>query len=163
MKVFHVPIEIQYLDHYNMSEWGPLKYECVGDAGFDLRAAIKVPIRLDHGPYDGDDASPILVSTGVKVAIPVEYQLEIRSRSGLAAKEGVFVLNSPGTIDSGYRGEINIILALLDYKETHIWIKPGDRIAQAVLMPVYHADLLRVDKLSETERGEGGFGHTGKS
>lgn len=101
-----------------------------------------------------------LVSTGICVAIPKGYEIQIRSRSGLAAKFGVFVMNSPGTIDADYRGEIKIILANFGHYAFHY--NPGDRLAQMVCMAVQKVSYDEVEKLDDTERGAGGFGSTGK-
>ena len=120
------------------------------DAGFDFIAAES--IEIPAGGYK-------MVKTGIYLEIPDGYHVEVRSRSGLAAKKGIFVLNSPGTIDSGYRGECNVILANMS-----IWdfvVNPGDRIAQGVLMQQYHADFEVVNDINESDRGEGGFGSTG--
>ena len=106
--------------------------------------------------------SYMLVSTGLYFEIPKGYELQVRPRSGLAAKHGITVLNSPGTVDSGYRGEVKVILYNLGYRE--FIIKQGDRIAQAVIAPVCTTDILKLnktDKLDYTDRGAGGFGSTG--
>jgi len=138
------------------------KYGSVEAAGFDL------PVYLPKGDAVILAHGFRTMPTGIAMQIPVGFEVQIRSRSGLAAKQGIFVLNSPGTIDSDYRGEIKIILA--NYSSTDHIIKHGDRIAQAVLsevvrpMPEDELDnsLQWTDKLEETERGEGGLGSTGK-
>ncbi len=135
----------------NKSENPLPKYARHGDAGMDICAA------------EDDMISPFnwtAVSTGLYVEIPEGYEIQIRSRSGLAFKYGVSVLNSPGTIDSGYRGEIKVILKNNDYRRYNI--KKGERIAQMVVAPVINATLTEVAELSDTERGEGGLGSTGK-
>lgn len=127
------------------------KYSHDEDAGFDIYASEDVII-----PAKGYTTVP----TGVYINIPSGFHVEIRSRSGLAARDGVFVLNSPGTVDAGYTGEWKIILGNMgnfDYD-----VRKGDRIAQGVLMANHHAEFSRVNKLPTTIRGEGGFGHTGK-
>jgi dUTP pyrophosphatase len=135
----------------NKSENPLPKYAKYGDAGMDICAA------------EDDFISPFnwkAISTGLFVEIPEGYEIQIRSRSGLAFKHGVAVLNSPGTIDSGYRGEIKVILKNNDYRRYNI--KKGERIAQMVVAPVTNATFIEVAELSDTERGEGGLGSTGK-
>lgn len=135
-------------------------YAHVGDAGMDVCAVENVVLF----PF-----TPTLVKTGLVVEIPTGYELQVRPRSGLALKKSITVWNSPGTIDSGYKGEIGIILlwapitqlSTQDVKQDCEWIKKGDRIAQLVLAPVTKADIVEVSEVSETERGTGGFGSTG--
>lgn len=127
-------------------------YSTPGSSGFDLRACIDKPIILKKQTWQ-------LISTGYKMAIPLGFEIQIRPRSGLSLKKGLVVKNSPGTIDSDYRGEINVIL-YNESDEDYI-IEPGERIAQAVLCPVYHAKFNLVKELDETYRGSGGFGSTG--
>ena len=121
-------------------------------AGVDLRAAINNSVIIDPGKV-------LLIPAGIKVAIPAGFEWQIRPRSGLAFKHGITVLNSPGTIDSDYRGPVGVIL--INHGEESFTIKRGDRIAQAVLVSVEPVIMEVVDVLSETARGEGGFGHTG--
>ena len=128
-------------------------YETTGAAGMDVRANITKEIELQ--PLDR-----VLIPTGLKFAIPEGYEIQVRPRSGLARKHGLTVLNTPGTIDSDFRGELGIILINLS-RETYV-IQPEERIAQLVLSPVVQAEFEEVETLDETERGEGGFGHTGK-
>ena len=128
------------------------KYETSGSSGMDIAAHIEKNITINPG-------EKTLVSTGFSIAIPRGYEVQIRPRSGLAAKKNITVLNTPGTIDADYRGEIKVILINLG-KEKFI-IENGDRIAQMVVCPVIHADLEEVEELSDTERGQGGFGSTG--
>ena len=128
------------------------RYMTEGSAGLDLRAAVKQDLTLEHG----DTA---LIPTGIKVAVPSEYEAQIRPRSGLAAKHGISVLNSPGTIDCDYRGEIKVILINLGHED--FIIRRNDRIAQMVIAPVVRVELNLVDDLDKTDRNEGGFGHTG--
>ena len=127
-------------------------YMTEGSAGMDVRANIKEPITLGS-------LERVLVPTGIKMEIPLGYEVQVRPRSGLALKHGISMANTPGTIDSDYRGEIGVILINLS-KEDFV-INPGERIAQLVLGKVYQMDLVE-GELSQTERGEGGFGHTGK-
>lgn len=126
-------------------------YAQPGDAGADLRSSEQLVL----GP--GERA---LVGTGVSIALPDGYAAFVVPRSGLAAKHGISIVNSPGTIDAGYRGEIKVILINLDPRES-FQISVGDRIAQLILMPVTRAQFTRVDQLSSSVRGESGFGSTG--
>ena len=135
----------------NKSENPLPQYAREGDAGMDICASEDVQIKAFNWTT---------VSTGIYLEIPEGYECQIRSRSGLAAKFGVFVLNSPGTIDSGYRGEVKIILKNEDHRPYEV--KSGDRIAQMVFAPTTTAILKEVAELSDTERGEGGLGSTGK-
>lgn len=129
------------------------KYETEGSAGLDVRANIKEPIVLKS-------LERVLIPTGLKVAIPEGYEIQVRPRSGLAIKHGITMLNSPGTVDSDYRGELKVIAVNLS-NESYT-IEPNERIAQLVLNKVEQIDFIEVAGLDETERGEGGFGHTGK-
>ena len=128
-------------------------YKTAGASGMDLMAFIKQPIKLAP-------KSSCLVPTGLSVAFSEEYEIQIRPRSGLAAKNNISVLNTPGTIDSDYRGEIKIIL--FNHGSYEFIINNKDRIAQMVLMPVHKIELEEVENLPETLRGTGGFGSTGK-
>ena len=128
-------------------------YKTIGSSGMDLMALTDKPITiLPKKSY--------LVPTGISVAMPKNYEIQIRPRSGLAAKNNISVLNTPGTIDSDYRGEIKIIL--FNHGSDEFLINNGDRIAQIVLMPVHKIDFEEVDNLPDTVRREGGFGSTGK-
>ncbi len=129
------------------------KYETEGSAGLDVRANIKEPIVLKS-------LERVLIPTGLKVAIPEGYEIQVRPRSGLAIKHGITMLNSPGTVDSDYRGELKVIAVNLS-NESYT-IEPNERIAQLVLNKVEQIDFIEVAELDETEKGEGGFGHTGK-
>ena len=122
------------------------------DAGCDLRYSGVESLSIPRGGWR-------LVETGVKLAIPERDEAQMRSRSGNAAKRGLFVLNSPGTIDSQYRGEVKVLLA--NFSETEQVIHPGDRVAQLVFAPVAHAVFESVKALDYTQRGSGGFGSTG--
>ena len=133
------------------------KYAHIGDAGMDICAIDTVTLL---------DKTPVVVKTGLAAEIPDGYELQVRPRSGLACK-GVTVWNSPGTIDSKYRGEIGVILCYLKptndyYAKDDFVISKGDRIAQLVLAPITSAEPFEVTELSETERGAGGFGSTGR-
>ena len=127
-------------------------YAHEGDAGMDLRAAISEPWHILSGSSE-------LIPTGIAFSIPIGYEGQVRSRSGLAAKNQVVVLNSPGTIDSGFRGEIKVIL--FNAGTQTFTVNPGDRIAQIVFAPVVRAILVPVGFLNASERGESGFGSTG--
>lgn len=125
-------------------------YQTPGSAGLDVRAAEERTI----GP--GETA---LIATGFSIAVPPGYEAQMRPRSGLALKHGITLLNSPGTIDSDYRGEVKVILTNLGFKP--FYVNRGDRIAQMVIAPVTRATLEEVATLEETARGAGGFGHSG--
>mgnify|MGYP006276401777 CR=1 FL=1 len=127
-------------------------YATAEAAGADLRAYVTAPVILEPGERK-------LIPTGLKVALPVGYELQVRPRSGLALKHGITVLNSPGTVDSDYRGELQVIL--INLGQQSFSVEPGMRIAQAVVAPVTRARFVRTDELPETQRGSGGFGHTG--
>ncbi len=127
-------------------------YKTSASAGVDLHANLDKPVHL--GPLER-----LLVPTGLYIELPMGYEAQVRPRSGLAVKSGVTVLNTPGTIDADYRGEIKVILINLS-QETFI-INDGDRIAQMVIAQHEKANWVEVDELSDSARGEGGFGHTG--
>jgi len=129
------------------------EYATSGSSGMDIKADLDEPVMID--PLER-----VLIPTGLFIELPEGYEAQIRPRSGLAIKQGLTCLNTPGTIDADYRGEIKIILINLS-KERHI-IQPGDRIAQMIIQKVERALLVAVDELNETERSTGGFGHTGK-
>tara|TARA_B100001245_G_C22781057_1_gene377154 strand:- start:5 stop:442 length:438 start_codon:yes stop_codon:yes gene_type:complete len=128
------------------------EYKTDGSSGMDLMANIEKPIILHPGEKK-------LISTGITIAIPNEYEIQIRPRSGLAAKNGISVLNTPGTIDADYRGEIKVIL--INLSKQSFKINNNDRIAQMVLCPIVKAELEEVQELPKTIRGTGGFGSTG--
>ena len=128
-------------------------YKTSGSSGMDLVAYIKNKITIDPG-------KTVMIPTGIAVAIPKNYEIQIRPRSGLAVKKSISVLNTPGTIDSDYRGEIKTILINLGKKS--FVVKLGDRIAQMIVCPVAKGKLIEVKNLSTTIRGKGGFGSTGK-
>lgn len=127
-------------------------YETSGSAGMDIRANLEEPVKLQP-------LQRALIPTGLFIELPYGYEAQIRPRSGLAIKHGITCLNSPGTIDSDYRGEIKIILINLSNEE-HI-ISHGDRIAQMIIHQTIKADWIEVKVLNESKRGAGGFGHTG--
>ncbi|WP_426443498.1 dUTP diphosphatase [Bradyrhizobium genosp. P] len=130
-------------------------YQTADAAGLDLLAAVPrtAPVILLPGRYE-------MVPTGLTIALPPGFEAQVRPRSGLAAKHGITVLNSPGTIDADYRGEINVLL--INHGQAAFQIRRGERIAQMVIAPVTRAELVPVDVLSATERGSGGFGSTGR-
>ena len=128
-------------------------YKTDGASGMDLMAHIEKPINLEPG-------KSCLVPTGLSLAFPKEYEIQIRPRSGLAAKNNISVLNTPGTIDSDYRGEIKIIL--FNHGSENFIINNNDRVAQMVLTPVMEMELEEANELPKSVRGEGGFGSTGK-
>ena len=128
-------------------------YKTNGASGMDLIAFLEKPINLEPG-------KSCLVSTGLSVAFPKEYEIQIRPRSGLAAKNNISVLNTPGTIDSDYRGELKIIL--FNHGSKNFIINNNDRVAQMILTPIIKMKLEETDELPESVRGEGGFGSTGK-
>ena len=129
------------------------KYKTEGSSGMDLKALIENPIIIKPQSY-------VLIPTGLSIAIPEDTEIQIRPRSGLAAKSSISVLNTPGTIDSDYRGEIKIIL--FNHGKEEFTVNNGDRIAQMILMPVLKAQFEEIKELPKTVRGSGGFGSTGK-
>ncbi len=129
------------------------KYKTDGSSGVDLSAFLEKKVVIKPNSSE-------LIPTGLQVAIPEELEIQIRPRSGLAAKESIGVLNSPGTIDSDYRGELKIIL--FNHGKEDFIINNGDRIAQMVLVPIIKMEFEEVDSLPDTVRGQGGFGSTGK-
>lgn len=143
-----VPIKVKILPHGEGLDLPA--YATEGAAGMDVVSAEEVTLTpgMRHA-----------VATGLALAIPYGYEIQVRPRSGLALKHGISVPNSPGTIDSDYRGELKIIL--INYGSEPFEIRRGDRVAQLVLAPVIHGTWLKVDELDKTERGEGGFGSTG--
>jgi dUTP pyrophosphatase len=130
-------------------------YQSADAAGLDLLAAVpaETPLMLAPGKH-------AMVPTGLSIALPSGFEAQVRPRSGLAAKHGVTVLNSPGTVDADYRGEISVIL--INHGAAEFAIKRGERIAQMVIAPVVQAQLVEVAALSDTDRGSGGFGSTGR-
>jgi len=139
----------------NKSDNPDPSYKYIDDSGMDLRANLDSPVKL---PPMGR----MLVPTGLHFELPESYEIQVRPRSGLAAKKGITVLNTPGTVDRGYSGEIKVIL--INLGEENFFINHGDRIAQAVISPVISgrwSKLICVDSLKETQRSSGGFGSTG--
>ena len=128
------------------------KYQTSQSAGMDLRANIDAPVLLK--PLDRK-----LIPTGLHIALPEGYEAQIRPRSGLAIKKGITVMNTPGTIDPDYRGDIGVVL--VNISNNYYIVQPGERIAQMVINKFEQAEFEVVEELDETERGEGGFGHTG--
>ncbi len=128
------------------------QYATTQSAGMDLRANLDSPVLLH--PLERR-----LIPTGLHIALPVGYEAQVRPRSGLALKKGITVLNSPGTIDADYRGEIGVVLINLSQED--FVVNDGERIAQMVIARHEKADFIEVEVLDETERGEGGYGHTG--
>ena len=128
------------------------KYETAGSSGMDIAAYVKQDLIINPG----DKA---LIPTGFSLSIPQGYEVQIRPRSGLAAKKSITVLNTPGTIDADYRGEVKVIL--INFGKEKFSVKKGERIAQMVVCPVTQAQLEEVEELSATSRGAGGFGSTG--
>ena len=128
------------------------KYQTSQSAGMDLRANIDAPVLLK--PLDRK-----LIPTGLYIALPEGYEAQIRPRSGLAIKNGITVMNTPGTIDSDYRGDVGVILVNISNED--FVVQPGERIAQMVINKFEQAKFEVVEELDETERGEGGYGHTG--
>jgi dUTP pyrophosphatase len=128
------------------------RYQTHGAAGMDLHAALKEPLVVDP-------LARVRVPTGLSIAIPEKFEGQVRPRSGLAARTGLTVLNAPGTIDSDFRGELEILLVNLG--NAPVTIAPLDRIAQLVIAPVAHAEIVEVATLPETPRGAGGYGSTG--
>jgi dUTP pyrophosphatase len=129
------------------------EYATEGSAGLDIRAAINEPVVVKISEV-------VIIPTNLSVEIPHGYEIQIRPRSGLAAKHGIGILNSPGTIDSDYRGEIKIIL--INFGKEDFTINKGERIAQLIISRVFRANFNEEKSLNESKRGIGGFGHTGK-
>jgi dUTP pyrophosphatase len=146
IKMIAVPVQNE--SHYDLPS-----YATKASAGVDLKANLKQPVTL--APLERQ-----IIGTGLKIALPEGYEAQVRPRSGLAAKQGITVLNAPGTIDADYRGEIGVILVNLS--NVAFTIQPGDRIAQLVVAKFEQIDWLPTALLSETDRGAGGFGSTGK-
>jgi dUTP pyrophosphatase len=149
-----VTVQIKWLDHGHGLE--PPAYATADAAGMDIRAAVPAdtPVVLEPGER-------ALIETGFCMALPAGYEAQVRPRSGLAIKHGVTCLNTPGTIDADYRGEVKVILVNLGQEA--FTVNRGERIAQMVIAPVTRADVSVVDTLDETSRGAGGFGSTGRS
>ena len=145
----HVKVKIKVLN----LDGGIPAYHSPEAAGFDLPAVLDREIIIQPGER-------VLIPTGIAVSLPDGYQLEVRPRSGLAFKAGITVLNSPGTVDPDYRGEIGVVLINLGREPFPV--RPGDRIAQGVIIPFVRAEFQKVKKLPPSARGKGGYGHTGR-
>lgn len=144
-----VPLKIKSLPHYS----GPsLQYESLLASGFDIRAQLDSDITIIPGER-------VLIPTGLSFEVAPNYELQVRPRSGLAIKKGIALVNSPGTIDADYRGEVKIII--INHGKEPVVIRHQDRIAQMVLCPVVQAEFQWVSQLNESKRGEAGFGSTG--
>lgn len=144
-------IKVRLLDGRNQL---PLPaYVSEGASGLDIRAAVQEPVELKPGDIR-------LIPTGLAVSIPHGFEAQMRPRSGLALRHGIGMVNSPGTIDSDYRGEIGIIL--INWGKAPFMVRNGDRIAQMIISRTYRAKIVLANELDSTERGAGGFGHTGK-
>jgi dUTP pyrophosphatase len=151
--VFQKKIELKMqIKIINKSNHELPNYETIASAGMDLRANISEPITLKS-------LERTIVKTGLFIELPIGYEAQVRPRSGLAAKKGITVLNSPGTVDADYRGEIGVILVNLSNED--FVIENGERIAQLIIAKHERAEWIEVIELSETSRGEGGFGSTG--
>ena len=145
---------VKYLENY-AKNWPRLSFAKQDDSGLDLRAAISKPIILKAG-------TRTVIPNGIQVEMKADttnFEIQIRPRSGLAVKKGIIVVNTPGTVDWGYRGELMTIL--LNTGDEDFEINPGDRIAQAVICPIVRPQIVEADDLSETERGNTGFGSSG--
>ena len=130
----------------------PPEYMTDQAAGVDLRAAVRQPVSLSPGDF-------ALIPTGIRIAVPPGCEGQVRPRSGLAARHGISLVNSPGTVDADYRGEVCVVL--VNHGREPFVVNRGDRIAQLVICPVTRAQVMVVEELDETARGGGGFGHTG--
>jgi dUTP pyrophosphatase len=146
------PIEVPIRQTPEATDLPLPRYETAAAAGMDLRAAVSEPQTLAPGQFAA-------VPTGICIALPQGYEAQVRPRSGLARKHGIGMVNSPGTIDADYRGEIHVLL--INHGNQPFPIQRGDRIAQLVVAPVANVEWIAVDSLEETTRGSGGFGHTG--
>jgi dUTP pyrophosphatase len=145
-----IKVKVKYLD--GRQDIPSPRYESNGASGMDIRASVKDPIIIKPGEI-------AFIPTGLAVSIPPGFEGQIRPRSGLALNHGIGMVNSPGTIDSDYRGEIGIIM--INWGKEPFTVQRGDRIAQMVLCKVYRGDITIVEDLDTTQRGEGGFGHSG--
>lgn len=147
-----IELRIQRLEH--AADLDLPRYATAGSSGMDLRAAVAEAVEIDSG-------EGAVIPTGLTMEIPIGYEGQVRTRSGLAASHGLTVLNSPGTVDADYRGEVKVIL--MNFGDETVTIERGDRIAQLVIVPVARVVIAEVDAVDETSRGEGGFGSTGVS
>ena len=147
-----VPIQFLWLKPETSRDLDLPVYHSKLAAGMDVSAAVHAPLTINPGEVK-------LIGTGFAVALPTGYELQVRPRSGLAIKHGISIINSPGTIDADYRGEVKI--GLINLGDRPYTVNRGDRIAQLVLAPVFRATITVVDELETTDRQDGGFGHTG--
>lgn len=147
-----VRVEFCWIDKEKSVDLSLPRYETELAAGMDMPAAVEAPVTIEPGKR-------VLIPCGFSVAIPDGYEIQVRPRSGLAVKHGISLVNTPGTIDADYRGEVKVCLVNLG--DASFTVNRGDRIAQMILAPVVQAELVLVDTLDATERGAGGFGHTG--
>jgi dUTP pyrophosphatase len=147
-----ITIQVAWLDPAKAADLDLPSYETTGSSGMDVRAGVDAEVVIAPGARD-------LIPTGFSLAIPEGYEIQVRPRSGLAVRQGLTLPNTPGTIDSDYRGEVKI--AVINLGSEPITIRRGDRIAQLVVAPVIRANLKLVSELGRTDRGSGGFGHTG--
>ena len=147
-----IPIKLKWLDPEATADLPLPSYETPGSSGMDVCAAIADQQTIEPGQR-------VLLPTGFAVAIPTGYEIQVRPRSGLAVKHGLSLPNTPGTIDADYRGEVKI--AMINLGQSPVTIKRGERIAQLVVAPVVRGAVEVVSELDDTERGSGGFGHTG--
>jgi dUTP pyrophosphatase len=147
-----VPIHFHWLEPENSRDLDLPVYHSELAAGMDVSAAVRAPLVINQGEVK-------LIGTGFAVALPPGYELQVRPRSGLAVKHSISIINSPGTIDADYRGEVKI--GLINLGDRPYTVNRGDRIAQLVLAPVFRATITVVDDLDKTDRQDGGFGHTG--
>ncbi len=144
-----VPLKVKLLPHFK----GELpRYETIHASGMDVRASVEATMTIAPG-------ARVMIPTGISMEIPPGYEIQVRPRSGLAAKQGVTVLNTPGTVDADYRGEVKVIV--INLGDTPVEVRDQDRIAQFVLCPVVQAEIEVVSELGTTDRGAGGFGSTG--
>jgi dUTP pyrophosphatase len=146
----HPVLQIELLP--SNEDLGLPSYATEGAAGLDLKASLAEPVTLKPGERG-------VIPTGLKMAIPIGFEGCVRPRSGLAMKQGLTLTNAPGTIDSDYRGEVKVLV--INLGQEPVTFKRGDRIAQLLISPVAHAKIVQVEKVDETVRGAGGFGHTG--
>lgn len=146
-------VRVQVLREPDCADLPLPEYATPDAAGVDLRAAVTEPITLQPG-------ARAMVSTGLRVALPAGYEAQVRPRSGLAARHGIGMVNSPGTVDADYRGVIHVLL--INWGTEPFTIRRGERIAQMIVAPVTRVEWQPAETLDETARGEGGFGHTGR-
>ena len=149
---FDQTVRVQVLREPGCADLPLPEYATPDAAGVDLRAAVTEPVTLQPG-------TRALVSTGLRIALPAGYEAQVRPRSGLAARHGIGMVNSPGTVDADYRGVIHVIL--INWGTEPFTVRRGERIAQMVVAPVTRVEWQLAETLDETARGEGGFGHTG--